>query len=127
LRIGATGSWVFNIFSKDIGSTELQGGYIYAQDWYPDQYPVALLHNGKTKLRGHSFWIGAEQRLPYESAIFGRFDYVTREEDFRDERTRETLGFVFTYQQYLRLALEAFVYNQATDSWGFYAEAMYNY
>jgi hypothetical protein len=127
LRIGATGSWVFNIFPKDIGSTELQGGYIYAQDWFPNQYPVALEPGGKSTLRGHAFWVGAEQRLPFESAIFARFDYVTREEDFRDERTREILGLVFTYQQYLRLALEAFVYNQTTDSWGFYTEAMYNY
>jgi hypothetical protein len=127
IRVGASGSWVFNIFPKGIGSSELQGGYIYAQDWYPDQYPFALEPNGKDTLRGNAFWVAAEQRLPHDSAVFFRYDFVTREHDTGGQRTRETLGAVFTFQQYLRLALEGFLYDQDSDSWGFFAEAMLNY
>ncbi|MBI3417691.1 MAG: hypothetical protein HY043_20555 [Verrucomicrobia bacterium] len=128
LRIGATASWVFNLFDpKKVGSSELQAGYMFAKDSYPDQYPLALNPSGKDR-DGHAFWAGVEQRLPQNSAVFYRYDQVSRSSEASGgARRRHTLGAVYTYQQYVRLSLEGFAYDQSSDSYGCLFQAMFNY
>ena len=43
------------------------------------------------------------------------------------QRAGLTLGAVYTYQQYLRLSLEGFYYDQNSDSFGGMLQAMFNY
>lgn len=122
LRLGATASWVFHVFDpKKVGNSEIQGGYMYAKDFYPSALPFA-------DRDGHAFWAGVEQRLPHDSALFYRYDRVSRsDESSRGARQRHTLGCVYTYEQYLRLSLEAFTYDQSADSYGVLFQAMLNY
>ena len=128
LRAGATASWVFNLFDpKTVGSSELQAGYMFAKDFYPKSYPVGPTFNGKDR-NGQAFWIGVEQRLPHSSAVFYRYDHVSRSNEASGgERQRHALGAVYTYEQYLRLSLEGFYYDQNSDSFGGLLQAMFNY
>ncbi len=128
LRAGATASWVFNLFDpKKVGSSELQAGYMFAKDFYPESYPVGPSFNGKDRT-GQGLWVGVEQRLPHSSAVFYRYDHVSRSNEASGgERRRHTLGAVYTYQQYLRLSLEGFIYDQNSDSFGGLLQAMFNY
>ena len=122
LRVGATASWVFHVFDqKKIGNSELQGGYMYAKDFYPSALPF-------DDRDGHAFWVGLEQRLPHDSAVFYRYDRVMRsDERSRGARQRHTLGCVYTYEQYLRLSAEGFIYDQSADSYGILFQAMLNF
>jgi hypothetical protein len=122
LRVGATASWVFKLFDpKQVGLSELQGGYMYAKDFYPSALPFE-------DRDGHAFWGGLEQRLPHSSAVFYRYDQVSRSNEATGgARRRHTLGGVYTYQDYLRLALEGFLYDQNSDSFGMLFQVMFNY
>jgi hypothetical protein len=122
IRVGATASWVFNLFDpKKVGSSEVQGGYLYARDFYPSALPFA-------DRDGHTFWLGAEQRLPHDSAVFVRYDQLKRsDEPSRGTRQRYTAGVVYTYEHHLRLSLEAFSYDQNADSYGLLTQAMLNF
>jgi hypothetical protein len=122
LRLGGTASWVFNIFDpKKVGSSELQGGYLYSKDFYPSALPFL-------DRDGHVFWGAVEQRLPHDAAIFYRFDYMTRsQESGGGPRLRHSLGAVYTVRTYLRLAAEAFVYDQNSDSCGLQLQGMLNF
>ena len=121
-RVGATASWVFNIFDpKKIGSSEIQGGFMYAKDFYPKDLPFK-------DRDGYAFWAGAEQRLPHDSVVFCRYDQLHRsDEASRGARRRYTVGAVYTYEQHLRLSFEAFSYDQAADSYGLLTQAMLNF
>ena len=122
LRVGATASWVFDLFDpKKVGHSELQGGFLYSKDFYPSALPFK-------DRDGSSFWIGAEQRLPHGSAIFYRYDGVSRsQESSRGLRQRHRVGGVYTVQQNLRLAAEGFIYDQSADSYGVLIQAMLNF
>ncbi len=128
LRAGPTASWVFDLFDpKEVGSPELQAGYMFAKDYYPELYPVALNPTGDDRT-GQALWAGVEQRLPHDSAVFYRYDHVSRSHEANGgERRRHTLGAVYTYQKYLRLSVEGFVYDQNSDSFGGLLQAMLNY
>jgi hypothetical protein len=123
LRVGATASWVFNIFDpKKVGSSELQGGYMYAKDYYPSALPFA-------DRTGNSFWAGVEQRLPHSSSVFYRYDQVHRsEQNARGNTSKHTLGAVWTVEEHLRLALEGFIADEEnTDATGLVLQAMLNF
>lgn len=126
-RGGATASWVFEVFDpKAVGLSELNGGYMFAKDFMPDLYP-----GGNTPRTGHGLWLGVEQRLPHDSAVFYRWDYVSRSREAAagagSPRMRHTLGTVYTVKNYLRLAAEVFAYDQSADSFGVNIQAMLNY
>lgn len=118
-RLGATASIIVPLISEQMAS-ELQGGYMRSIDVYPDNYPT-----GTDRNKGDAFWVGVEQRLPYETALIYRFDYVDKKDDVT--RQRNTVGLVYTVQKYLRLAGEVFAYNQPTDSVGANLQAMFNF
>lgn len=122
LRVGATASYVFSLFDpKKVGHTEIQGGYMYAKDFYPSSLPF-------DDRDGNSFWAGVEQRLPHGSAVFYRYDWMQRQaEASGGDQTRHTLGGVYTLQQNLRLSAEAFVLDQSSDSYGILFQAMINF
>lgn len=128
IRLGASSSWVFNLFDpKKVGSSELQGGFMYARDFFPENYPLALNPSGADR-DGRAFWVGAEQRLPHNAAIFYRFDDVLRSQEASGgARMRHTLGYVHTIQTYLRLSAEGFIYDQNSDSLGVLVQAMFNF
>lgn len=130
LRLGATGSWVFNVFDpKKVGASELQAGYFFARDFYPDKFNTLSLALPQEDSRdGHAFWAGVEQRLPHNAAVFYRYDQVTRShQGLRGANRRHTVGGVYTIQEYLRLSLEGFIFDQRSDSFGALFQAMLNY
>jgi hypothetical protein len=122
IRLGATASVVLELLDpKKVGRTELQGGYMYAKDFYPTDLPFK-------DRDGYALWAGVEQRLPHASAVFYRFDWVQRSHEASGgARLRHTLGAVYTLQQYLRLAAEGFIYDQDSDSFGILLQAMFAY
>lgn len=122
-RLGATASAVFDVFDrKAVGSSELQGGYVYATDNYPSAYPT-----GEGNRSANALWVGVEQRLPHDAAVFYRYDYVDRSAGDHPQRSRHTLGGVYTVREYLRLAAETFAYSQVANSYGFNLQAMLSF
>lgn len=121
-RLGATASVVVDLLGKSVGSTEVQGGYMFAHDEYPDEYPT-----GDEEAEGDGYFGYIGQNLPSASAVFYRFDYVDRDSGSNQERSRNTLGLVTTVQQFLKLAAEGFVAQQSSDSYGVKLQAMMNY
>lgn len=121
LRLGATASYVFSLFDpKKVGNSELQAGYMYAKDFYPKGLPFE-------DRDGHALWAGVQQWLPHSSAVFYRFDRLSRQaEASGGPRLRHTVGAVYTVQQYLRLSGEVFAYDQNSDSVGILFQAMLN-
>ena len=87
---------------------------------------MALNPSGKDR-DGHAFWLGLEQRLPHNSAVFYRFDRVQRNVDKSKPFMQHSIGAVYTVQDYLRLAVEGFVKDSGNESYGMQFQAMLNF
>jgi hypothetical protein len=80
---------------------EVQGGYIRSED----DGPAALGLN----LNGHATYLELQQYLSSLGlTVLGRFDYIDPNDQLsRDTQWMGTIGAVYPFQQYLRLAVEA--------------------
>jgi hypothetical protein len=122
VRYGVTGSLIVNLLAKP---SELQAGVILARDDYPDSYPGA-----SGSIDGRGVFVDVEQYLTHSAAVFVRADLIDPDIDTGgNDRTRYTMGGVYTPNDYLRLALEAFTENDdaGPDPKGAQAEVMINF
>lgn len=123
-RYGLTGSWIFETPFWADHQSEVQGGAIFAHDEGPREYP-----GGKPDADGQAYYVDVEQYFQ-DASVFGRLDFRNIEVSGGDNwRRRYTLGTAKQVNDYLRLAIEGFVNDaeNANDSAGFNAEAMFNF
>ena len=94
-RYGLTANKIFT------NGFEVQGGYIRSED----DGPAALGLN----LNGHATYLELQQHLSSLGlTVLGRFDYIDPNDQLsRDIQLQGTVGVVYPFQQYLRLAVEA--------------------
>ena len=93
-RYGASANKIFSF------GFEAMGGYIHSND----NRPASL---GRTVL-GESFFVELEQYLRgIDLTALARYDWIDPDRDVSgDTRTKETVGFVHSFQEHLRIALE---------------------
>jgi len=117
-RYGAVANKIFALGS------EMIGGYFRAED----RVPSAVGPN----VQGNSFYLEAQHFFePLNTTLLARFDWIDPDDRVGgNNRRKETIGVVHTFDTYLRLALEG---NQLTDdttnktNYGLVAEAMLNF